>query len=105
MSQIFKPLIIWSLIGIGVLIVFFNQWMSAQIDRPAAVPQTPVETSAGIIPQPAPVLTVPEPMEMTEETPAPAMNAHVPVEEGPKVGERINEPIYEPPTNDVILVN
>lgn len=106
MSHVSKPSILWGLIGMIVLVVIFNKWMSSQMEHPVAVSNVPVaEMTEPAAPPVTPVAPMPEPQPVQEEKTV-LNNAQAPVEDtGPKIGEKVLEPIYEPPSNDVILVN
>lgn len=104
MAEMTKSNTLWIILGIVFLLFVLNQWMSREINHPVTpVSQSPEET---VIPPTEKVQmtqTFPLPVESQEDSSVPAITAE-PKDASPKVGEKVNEPIYEPPTNDVILV-
>ena len=99
-----KPSTIWIIAGVLIMFYLVNHWMSREISQTAPPAQTQtVETPLNDAPEnQTPALTIPGvPIEEKIVEQAPKTQA-------PKVVEQENqspsEPIYEPPGNDVILV-
>ncbi len=104
MTEMNKSTTFWTVLGIVILLLVLNQWMSREINQPAAPAlQSPAEVLSQPTEQAQPLQTLPLPIETEEAPPVPAITAE-PKDASPKIGEKVNEPIYEPPTNDVILV-
>lgn len=102
MGQMTRSSVLWVVLGIIVLLLVFNQWMSKEISHPtqqrsADQPSTndPAKAQQSFtlpqFPQEEDISQVPD-------------NTQQPENSSPKIGEIVNEPIYEPPSNDVILV-
>lgn len=101
MAEITKSNTFWTVLGIIVLLFILNQWMSREINHSGA-PAVP--SPAEVVGQPVQKLqSLSLPIETQEDASATAISLE-PKDASPKVGEKVNEPIYEPPTNDVILV-
>lgn len=94
---------LWISLGIIFLIFIFNQWMSKEIDQPPQI-QLPAGHPVTDVPAQTPTaLPLPQ-LPQDQDMPQATENIKQIDNSSPRIGERILEPVYEPPTNDVILV-
>lgn len=100
-----KPSAVWIIAGVLIIFYLINHWMSCEINQTTpAPPKQTVEAPVNIVPenkkQPLPFPGVP----IDEKFVEPPVKAVKKPKAAPQDNQGPTEPIYEPPSNNVIMV-
>jgi|CXWL01.1.fsa_nt_gi hypothetical protein len=97
-----KPSAVWIIAGVLILFYLINHWMSCELSQPKPPKQTVEAPFIDVSEKQTPTLTIPG-VPIDERIVKPEIKTP----QAPKAVEKAqgpSEPVYEPPSNDVIMV-